>query len=259
MIATVKIIPFAVGEARARCGAGGGRKAKPLVRVAPYRIRKVGVVSTLLPGLAAKVVEKTLQGHRRAARAGRRAHRRRAARAARAGRAGEGDRRGAASDGAELVIVFGASAIADRRDVIPAAIEAIGGTHRAFRHAGRSRQPAADRRRARPAGARRAGLRALAEGKRLRLGADAAARRPAGVARGHHRHGRRRAADGDRHAAAAARRSRSPDGRSASPPSCWPPAARPAWAGRTSCSPRSAASRWCASPPRRRWPRARSR
>jgi len=29
--------------------------------------------------------------------------------------------------GAELVIVFGASAIADRRDVIPAAIEAVGG------------------------------------------------------------------------------------------------------------------------------------
>ena len=29
--------------------------------------------------------------------------------------------------GAELVIVFGASAITDRRDVIPAAIEAVGG------------------------------------------------------------------------------------------------------------------------------------
>jgi molybdenum cofactor cytidylyltransferase len=30
--------------------------------------------------------------------------------------------------GAELVLVFGASAIADRRDVIPAAVEAVGGT-----------------------------------------------------------------------------------------------------------------------------------
>ena len=48
-------------------------------------------------------------------------------------------------EGAELVVVFGASAIADRRDVIPAAVEAIGGTHRAFRHAGRSRQSDADR------------------------------------------------------------------------------------------------------------------
>ena len=31
------------------------------MRVAPYRIRKVGVVSTLLPGLAPKVIEKTLK------------------------------------------------------------------------------------------------------------------------------------------------------------------------------------------------------
>ena len=30
-------------------------------------------------------------------------------------------------EGAELVLVFGASAIADRRDVIPSALEAIGG------------------------------------------------------------------------------------------------------------------------------------
>jgi molybdenum cofactor cytidylyltransferase len=34
----------------------------------------------------------------------------------------------ALAEGAELVLVFGASAIADRRDVIPAAIEAAGGT-----------------------------------------------------------------------------------------------------------------------------------
>ncbi len=112
-------------------------------------------------------------------------------------------------EGAELVIVFGASAIADRRDVIPAAVEAIGGAGRAFRHAGRSRQSAAARRRPRPAGARRAGLCALAEGKRIRLGSDAPAGRARGAARGHHRPGRRRPADGDRDAAAAARRSRS--------------------------------------------------
>ncbi len=35
--------------------------SKPFIRVAPYKIKKVGVVSTLLPGLAAKVVEKTLR------------------------------------------------------------------------------------------------------------------------------------------------------------------------------------------------------
>ena len=124
MIATVKIIPFAVSrQARDAALAGAG---KPLLRVAPYRIRKVGVVSTLLPGLAAKVIEKTLKIT--------------AERLAPAGAAIIVERRvphdrdavARAIDevlkaGAELAIVFGASAIADRRDVIPAALQAIGG------------------------------------------------------------------------------------------------------------------------------------
>src|SRR5487761_1378782 len=59
MIATVKIIPFAVGR-QARDAALAGIR-EPLLRVAPYRVRKVGVVSTILPGLAAKVIEKTLK------------------------------------------------------------------------------------------------------------------------------------------------------------------------------------------------------
>jgi molybdenum cofactor cytidylyltransferase len=124
MIATVKIIPFAVG--------GPARDAvltgvtEPLLRVAPYRIRKVGVVSTLLPGLAGKVIDKTLKiTAERLAPAGatiiaehRVPHDRDAvARAIKE----------VLKAGAELAIVFGASAIADRRDVIPAALEAIGG------------------------------------------------------------------------------------------------------------------------------------
>ena len=61
MIATVKIIPFAVaGEARDRAVAAA-RAATPIIRVAPYRIRKVGIISTMLPGLADKVIEKTLK------------------------------------------------------------------------------------------------------------------------------------------------------------------------------------------------------
>jgi molybdenum cofactor cytidylyltransferase len=124
MIATVKIIPFAVaGEAR---DAAVNGVTNPLLRVAPYRVRKVGVVSTVLPGLAVKVIEKTLKIT--------------ADRLAPAGAAIVAERRvpheraalALALDevlkaGAELVIVFGASAIADRRDVIPAALESIGG------------------------------------------------------------------------------------------------------------------------------------
>ncbi len=126
MIATVKIIPFAVaGEVR-DAAVSVARAAAPLVRVAPYRIRKVGVVSTILPGLADKVVEKTLRVT--------------AERLAPAGASIVAERRvpheqtalakaleEVLREGAELVIVFGASAIADRRDVIPAAVEAIGG------------------------------------------------------------------------------------------------------------------------------------
>jgi molybdenum cofactor cytidylyltransferase len=126
MIATVKIIPFAVsGSARDKAVAEAA-KAKPVIRVAPYQVRKIGIVSTLLPGLSPKVIDKTLKIT--------------AMRIAPAGAAIVAERRvphetsalARAIDevlnaGAELVIVFGASAIADRRDVIPAAVEAVGG------------------------------------------------------------------------------------------------------------------------------------
>jgi molybdenum cofactor cytidylyltransferase len=126
MIATVKIIPFAVAAKARDAALAVARNARPLVRIAPYRIRKIGVVSTLLPGLAGKVIEKTLKvTEERLAPAGagivverRVPHEQRALARAIEEVLGEG---------AELVIVFGASAIADRRDVIPAAVEAIGG------------------------------------------------------------------------------------------------------------------------------------
>jgi molybdenum cofactor cytidylyltransferase len=126
MIATVKIIPFAVARAARDAALAVARAAAPLMRVAPYRIRKVGVVSTVLPGLAGKVVEKTLKvTEERLAPTG-------AAIVAERRVPHEREALAKAIDevlkqGAELVIVFGASAIADRRDVIPAAVEAVGG------------------------------------------------------------------------------------------------------------------------------------
>ncbi len=126
MIATVKIIPFAVpGEARDKAVAAA-KKAEPVIRIAPYVIHKIGVVSTLLPGLAPKVIEKTLHiTKERIAPAGavivaeRRVPHDEAALAAAIAEVQKA--------GAEMVIVFGASAIADRRDVIPMAIESAGG------------------------------------------------------------------------------------------------------------------------------------
>jgi molybdenum cofactor cytidylyltransferase len=124
MIATVKIIPFAVAKS-ARDAALAGVK-ESLLRVAPYRIRKVGVVSTLLPGLAPKVIEKTLKiTAERLAPAGAGIVAERRVPHERAALARALDE--VLKAGAELAIVFGASAIADRRDVIPAALEAIGG------------------------------------------------------------------------------------------------------------------------------------
>lgn len=126
MIATVKIIPFAVTTAARDAAVAVARESKPLVRVAPFTVRRVGIVSTLLPGLADKVIEKTLKVT--------------AERLAPAGATIIAEKRvphataalsQALEDvfaaGADLVIVFGASAIADRRDVIPAAVETIGG------------------------------------------------------------------------------------------------------------------------------------
>ncbi len=124
MIATVKIIPFGM-PARLRDAAIASVRG-PVLRVAPYRIKRVGIVSTMLPGLAPKVIEKTLQVT--------------AERLAPAGARIVGEKRvphdqaqlkpaieSLLAIGAELVVVFGASAIADRRDVIPAAIESAGG------------------------------------------------------------------------------------------------------------------------------------
>jgi molybdenum cofactor cytidylyltransferase len=126
MIATVKIIPFAVAGALRDAAVSVARAAAPLIKVAPYRIRKVGVISTMLPGLATKVIDKTMRVT--------------AERLAPAGAMIVAERRiphekdalakaieEVLREGAEMVIVFGASAIADRRDVIPAAVEAIGG------------------------------------------------------------------------------------------------------------------------------------
>jgi molybdenum cofactor cytidylyltransferase len=126
MIATVKIIPFAVPIAQRDAALAIVRARAPLIRVAPYRIRKIGVVSTLLPGLAPKVIDKTLRvTEERLAPAGAQIV------AERRVPHEEGALAAAIEEvlaaGAELVIVFGASAIADRRDVIPAAVEAVGG------------------------------------------------------------------------------------------------------------------------------------
>ncbi|MFH1555511.1 MAG: molybdopterin-binding/glycosyltransferase family 2 protein [Pseudomonadota bacterium] len=123
MVATVKIIPYAIPAALMETAAA---LARPAVRIAPFRRQRVAVISTLLPGLADKVVEKTLRVTRqRLAPAGAEiCHDVRVPHAAPELAVAIEQVR---AEGADCVVVFGASAIVDRRDVIPAALEAAGG------------------------------------------------------------------------------------------------------------------------------------
>jgi molybdenum cofactor cytidylyltransferase len=126
MAATVKIIPFAVpGEVIERCL--WTLSGEPLLRVAALRPRAVTLIQTRLPGLKESVVDKTVAVmNERLASLGsgpvqdRRCPHDEAALTAEIETALKG--------GSEMVLIAGASAITDRRDVLPAAITRAGGT-----------------------------------------------------------------------------------------------------------------------------------
>ena len=225
--------------------------------VKPFRPVKVGLIQTVLPGVKDSVLAKTVKvTEARLARSGSRvtaerrtahdeARRRRGADRARPRQRHGGDVRGIGDERSRRRHPGGDPA--GRRRGHPRG------------HAGRSRQSDRGRQVSRQAGARRAGLRPQPQGERLRLGARPADRRHRRQRRRHRRARRRRAADGNPDAAAAARDRPRSARRRASMPSCWPPAARAAWAGRTSCWRCSTAGRWCGSPPRRRAPAGQGR
>ena len=125
MVATIKIIPFAAPERHvAAWEAIAG--ARPPLGLVPFRSRPVSLIQTLLPGLKPSVLDKTVEVTRR--------------RLATLGSPLVGERRVAhtaeavalgltlaLAEGAQLVLIAGASAIIDRRDVIPAGLVAAGG------------------------------------------------------------------------------------------------------------------------------------
>jgi molybdenum cofactor cytidylyltransferase len=123
MVATIKIIPYAAPGAALQLALASVGPA-PL-RIAPFRALRVGVASTLLPILKPSAVAKALRAlEERLAPAGsaivveeRVAHES-------AALAGALRRIESACD---LIVIFGASSITDRRDVIPSAIETAGG------------------------------------------------------------------------------------------------------------------------------------
>jgi len=123
MVATVKIIPFSArGDHLKAALEAAGSSA---VSVAPFRPLKIAVASTLLPGLKPSVVAKTvraLEARLKPMGASVAAHE-----TAPHDIAPLAEVLQRLAPAADAVIVFGASAITDRRDVIPAAIEAVGG------------------------------------------------------------------------------------------------------------------------------------
>lgn len=124
MVGTVKIIPYGLPAAQVEQALAALEGLKPLA-VAPYKPLRIAVISTLLPGLKPSVVDKTLRVM--------------TDRLAPAQAPIAADRRvphqqeplaqeiAAQAESADLVVVFGASAITDRRDVIPQALLAAGG------------------------------------------------------------------------------------------------------------------------------------
>lgn len=128
MVATIKIIPFAAPEADLQLSEAIAERdaSHAVVRVAPYRPRKVGLVQTRLPGTKPKVLDKT--GEVTAARLAPMGMTiARSRRCEHNAKTLAGEIRSMLSGGIELVLMVGASAITDRRDVLPEAIELAGG------------------------------------------------------------------------------------------------------------------------------------
>ena len=128
MVATIKIIPFAAPtdavslvEVMSALPERG-----PALRLAPYRPMRVGLIQTRLPTTKAGVLDKTAQvTTERLARLGGTLVRER--RSEHRTSALTSEIRMVQNLGLDLLLIAGASAITDRRDVLPAAIEASGG------------------------------------------------------------------------------------------------------------------------------------
>lgn len=126
MVATIKIIPFSVPGTMLSVAEALARQGGPVLTLHPFSNLKVGLVATELPGLKASTTEKTIAvtearvtqltgsllppircAHTEAAIAD--------------------SLRRLIADGADMLLVVGASAVVDRRDVGPAGIVAAGG------------------------------------------------------------------------------------------------------------------------------------
>jgi len=123
MVATAKIIAFALPGPLVEAAE---KALVDAVRIAPFSARKVGLVATELPHLKASTMDKTrrvLEDRLRPSGSTIVAERR----VPHAEESVAGAMRQLVQDGADFLILFGASAVVDRQDVLPAALERAGG------------------------------------------------------------------------------------------------------------------------------------
>jgi molybdenum cofactor cytidylyltransferase len=126
MVATIKIIPFAAPEDAVKKCVKAAIAGGPLLQVAPFQPLSVGLIQTRLPGLKESILDKTREvtENRLSALRCRLVREERCTHDAAALGAMIRD---AFGQDVDMLLIHGASAILDRRDVIPAAIVEAGG------------------------------------------------------------------------------------------------------------------------------------
>lgn len=126
MAATIKVIPFGVAGTVVEACEALAREGGPLIRVAELRPRQLGLIQTTLPGLKPSLLDKTRDAvdARLSALDCPPVIERRVGHSTRKVSAAIAELRG---EGCGFLLISGASAIVDRRDVVPAGIEEAGG------------------------------------------------------------------------------------------------------------------------------------
>lgn len=127
MVATVKIIPLAAPDAMVNAAENVAAEDGPLFRVAPFVPRRMGLVTTVLPGTKDSVLQKAEQvitGRVVGVKGSIAEHRR----CTHTPIAVADAIRDLLESGCAPILILGASATVDRRDVVPAGIELAGGT-----------------------------------------------------------------------------------------------------------------------------------
>jgi molybdenum cofactor cytidylyltransferase len=127
MVATIKIIPFAAPAQHLAACETIARDAGALIRVAALKPKTAVLIQTTLPGMKDSVLDKSVavMTERMEALGGNLAREKRCPHETAAVTAAI---REITRDGCDLLLMAGASAITDRRDVLPAALERAGGT-----------------------------------------------------------------------------------------------------------------------------------